>query len=54
MEDAIQIDNRGDFSLWAIEVAQQIVADQGLELDRAARDGLKTTSAWLAMLLAKP
>lgn len=39
MEDAIQIDNRGDFGLWAIEVAKQIVADQGVELARAARDG---------------
>jgi hypothetical protein len=39
MEDAIQIDNRGDFGLWAIEMAKQIVADQGFELARAARDG---------------
>ena len=39
MEDAIQIDNRGDFGLWAIEAAKQIVADQGYELARAARDG---------------
>lgn len=39
MEDAIQIDNRGDFGLWAIEVAKLIVADQGFELARAARDG---------------
>jgi hypothetical protein len=39
MEDAIQIDNRGDFGLWAIELAKQIVADQGFELARAARDG---------------
>lgn len=39
MEEAIQIDNRGDFGLWAIEVAKQIVADQGYELARAARDG---------------
>jgi hypothetical protein len=31
MEDAIQIDNRGDFGLWAIEMAKQIVADQGFE-----------------------
>lgn len=30
---------RGDFGLWAIEVAKQIVADQGYELARAARDG---------------
>ena len=39
MEEAIQIDNRGDFGLWAVEVAKQIVADQGFELARAARDG---------------
>lgn len=39
MEDAIKIDNRGDSGLWAIEVAKQIVADQGFELARAARDG---------------
>lgn len=39
MEDAIQIGNRGDFGLWAIEVAKHIVADQGYELARAARDG---------------
>jgi hypothetical protein len=39
MEDAVQIDNRGDFGLWAIEMAKQIVADQGFELARAARDG---------------
>ena len=39
MKDAIQIDSRGDFGLWAIEVAKQIVADQGFELARAARDG---------------
>ncbi|WP_430252189.1 hypothetical protein [Neorhizobium sp. DAR64860/K0K1] len=39
MEDAIQIDNRGDSGLWAIEVAKQIVAAQGFDLARAARDG---------------
>lgn len=39
MEEALQIDNRGDFGLWAIEVAKQIVADQGFELAGAARDG---------------
>jgi hypothetical protein len=39
MEDGIQIGNRGDFGLWAIEMAKQIVADQGFELARAARDG---------------
>lgn len=39
MEDVIQIGNRGDFGLWAIEVAKQIVSEQGFELARAARDG---------------
>lgn len=39
MEDAIKIDNRGDFGLWAIEVAKMIVGEQGFELARAARDG---------------
>ncbi|AUX79331.1 hypothetical protein [Sinorhizobium fredii] len=39
MEDTIQIGTRGDFGLWAIEVAKQIVGEQGFELARAARDG---------------
>lgn len=39
MDDAIKIDNRGDFGLWAIEAAKQIVGDQGFELAKAARDG---------------
>ncbi|MBN8950805.1 MULTISPECIES: hypothetical protein [unclassified Rhizobium] len=39
MEDEIRIDNRGDFGLWAIEVAKQIIGEQGFELARAARDG---------------
>lgn len=39
MNDTIKIDNRGDFGLWAIEMAKQIVSDQGFELARAARDG---------------
>lgn len=39
MDDSIKIDNRGDFGLWAIEVAKQIVSEQGFELARAARDG---------------
>ena len=38
MDEPITIDNRGDFGLWAIEVAKQIVSDQGFELARAARD----------------
>ncbi|NTJ67810.1 hypothetical protein G6M50_20540 [Agrobacterium rhizogenes] len=39
MEDEIKIDNRGDFGLWAIEVAKQIISEQGFELAKAARDG---------------
>jgi hypothetical protein len=39
MDDAIKIDNRGDFGIWAIEAAKQIVGDQGFELAKAARDG---------------
>ncbi|MBY3101295.1 hypothetical protein HFO69_26900 [Rhizobium laguerreae] len=39
MDDAIKIDNRGDFGLWAIDAAKQIVSEQGFELARAARDG---------------
>lgn len=39
MDDAISIDNRGDFGQWAIEVAKLIVSEQGFELARAARDG---------------
>lgn len=34
MEEAVQIDNREDFGLWAIELAKQIGVDQGYELDR--------------------
>jgi hypothetical protein len=39
MDDPIKIDNRGDFGLWAIEAAKQIVSDEGFELAKAARDG---------------
>ncbi|WP_337270722.1 hypothetical protein [Oryzifoliimicrobium ureilyticus] len=39
MDDMIKIDNRGDFGLWAIEVAKLIVSEEGFELARAARDG---------------
>ncbi len=39
MEQTVQIENRGDFGLWAIEVAKQIVSEHGFELARAARDG---------------
>lgn len=39
MDDTIKINNRGDFGLWAIEAAKQIVSEQGFELAKAARDG---------------
>lgn len=39
MQEAIKIDNRGDFGLWAIEVAKLIVSEEGFELARVARDG---------------
>lgn len=39
MEHEIKIDSRGDFGLWAIEVAKQIISNEGFELARAARDG---------------
>lgn len=39
MSETMQIDNRGDFGLWAIEVAKQIVSEQGFDLAKAARDG---------------
>ncbi|UWU25732.1 hypothetical protein N2601_30335 (plasmid) [Rhizobium sp. CB3060] len=39
MEESIRIDNRGDFGIWAIEVAKQIVGEQGFDLAKAARDG---------------
>jgi hypothetical protein len=39
VSETMKIDNRGDFGLWAIEVAKQIVSAEGLELARAARDG---------------
>lgn len=37
--EAIEISSRGDFGLWAIEVAKQIVSEQGFDLAKAARDG---------------
>jgi hypothetical protein len=39
MDDIIRIENRGDFGQWVIEIAKQIVSDEGFELARAARDG---------------
>ncbi|EPE93886.1 hypothetical protein [Rhizobium grahamii] len=39
MDGTVQIGSRGDFGLWAIEVAKQIVGEQGFELAQAARDG---------------
>ena len=39
MTDPIKIENRGDFGLWAVEAAKQIVGEQGFQLAKAARDG---------------
>lgn len=39
MDDTIQTDNRGEFGMWAIEAAKQIVSEQGFELARAASNG---------------
>ncbi len=39
MEDTMKIDNRGDFGLWAIEVAKSIVSEEGFDLAKAAQDG---------------
>jgi hypothetical protein len=39
MNDSLEIENRGEFGLWAIELAKLIVSEEGFELARAARDG---------------
>ncbi|MBB5577140.1 MULTISPECIES: hypothetical protein [Rhizobium] len=39
MLETMEIDSRGDFALWAIEAAKQIVSEQGFDLAKAARDG---------------
>jgi hypothetical protein len=39
MDEPIKIENRGDFALWAIEAAKQIVGEHAFELAKAARDG---------------
>ncbi|MDK4741358.1 hypothetical protein QA648_22295 (plasmid) [Rhizobium sp. CB3171] len=39
MQKTMEIDSRGDFGLWAIEAAKQIVSEQGFDLAKAARDG---------------
>lgn len=45
--DAVVVDNRSDFALWAIERAKAIVREHGTPLALAARDGdeeaLRTT-----------
>ena len=48
--DTIKIDNRGDFGLWAIEVAKQIVREQGFDLAKTARDGTEEDVRWRAIL----
>jgi hypothetical protein len=39
MSDTIEIGNRGDFGLWAIEAAKLVVSEEGFDLAKAARDG---------------
>ena len=39
MEDVVRIETRGDFGMWAIEAAKQIVSEHGFALASAARDG---------------
>lgn len=46
MEEAIHIDNRDYFGLWAIEVAKQIVAAQSFELARVARESCSANCAF--------
>jgi len=42
-ETTIAIDNRNDFTLWAIERAKEIVSQQGTDLAVAVRDGNEET-----------
>ena len=37
--ETISIDNRGDFGLWAIERAKEIVANEASDLAISGRDG---------------
>jgi hypothetical protein len=39
MDETVEISNRGDFGLWAIELAKAIVSEEGFALAKAARDG---------------
>ena len=52
----VQIDNRGDFAMWAIERAQEIVRVEGSALALAARDmneaDLQTSGAALGKAIA--
>lgn len=56
MEDAIRIENCGDFGQWAIEVAKRIVGEHGFELTRPARDGseddVRTAGKALGQMIA--
>lgn len=36
--ETVAIDNRSEFALWAIQLAQEIVTQQGAALAMAARD----------------
>lgn len=39
ISDTIEVGDRGDFGLWAIEAAKQIGSERGFDLAKAARDG---------------
>ncbi|MCZ7450625.1 hypothetical protein O8B93_23865 [Agrobacterium rhizogenes] len=40
--ETVSIDNRGDFGLWAIERAKEIVANEASDLAISVRDGDET------------
>lgn len=52
MEDAIQIDDRGDFGLWAIEVPSRLSQIRGMNLGVLLAMAPGTTFASLGTLLA--
>jgi hypothetical protein len=43
MEDTINIDNRADFVLWAVDRAKEIMGREASDLAIAARDGEEET-----------
>ena len=54
--ETVEIGSRGDFALWAIERAQEIVRNEGSSLALAARDmdeaALQQTAAALGKAIA--